>query len=181
MACMACLNDLAVGEAQGQITETQQNFTTICELAVATVGDKVFVTGKDGPDEGEIIDGCDYIKIDGNVVAIDGSEWISPKYRGNIRVVNRCCVTCCEGSGGAPFSFQLPISLGGRIGGRGRPGSPNVPNLSREQIKEISDNTGIPESKIEEIVNPPRISDDCGEANNLNSKKDDDCDPTDKL
>lgn len=179
MACMACINDLAVGEAQGQISETQQDFTTICGLEVATVGDKVFVTGKVGPEEGEIIDGCDYIKVDGRVVAIDGSQWVSPKYSGEIRVVNRCCVTCCEGSGAAPFSFQLPISLGGG-GGRGRPGSPNVPNLSKAQIKEISENTGVPESKIEEIVNPPRISDDCGESPSL-KKKDEDCDPTDKL
>lgn len=162
MPCMACISDLAIGEAEGEISETQQDFTTICDLAVATVGDKVQVDGKDGPDEGEIIDGCDYIKVDDRVVAIDGSNWISPKYRGTIRVVNRCCVKCCEGGSiGLPaFSFQLPGSI---------PGGPNAPNLTQEQIEEIASDTGIPPKKVEEIVNRPRGPEVCEPADGLRS------------
>ena len=166
MPCMACKNDLAIGEAQGEITETQQDFTKICDKEVATVGDKVQVTGKDGPDVGEIIDGCDYIKVDDKVVAIDGSNWQSPKYRGTIRVINRCCVKCCEGgsfSFGLPsFSFQSPGGI---------PGGPNSPDLTTDQIREISNDTGVPFEKVKEIVNRPTEVEQCEPADGLRSSK----------
>lgn len=184
MPCMACLNDLCIGEATGKIIETQQVFTTICSLPVATVGDKVLVTGKDGTEEGEIIDGCDYITCDNRVVAMDGSNWQSPKYRGTIRVINRCCVLCCQGAGSVPFSFQ--IGLPGA--GTGFP-TVNLPDLTPEQIQEISDDTGVPTSALEDLVNnpvaptSPSEGEGCPPSNSLDSGsgEEEDCDDVDSL
>lgn len=194
MPCMASLNDLCIGNATGSIVETQQNFTTICGLPVATIGDRVRVTGKDGTEEGQIVDGCDYITCDNRVVAIDGSRWETPSYQGTVRVVNRCCILCCQEIGAAGpgittpnFSFQ--IGLPGAGAGFS---TSNLPDLTPEQIQEISDNTGVPTSTIQDLVSNPvdpitqgsngNSSDNCPPSNSLQSSSDgEDCNEVDDL